>query len=228
MLLTQSDLLLDDPFAFFVLLVAVGISLLIGISFHEAAHAYSANALGDSTAARLGRITLNPKAHLDPTGTVMLLIAGFGWGKPVPVNPFRLRSRNSMAIVSAAGPLANLMLAISFAMLFQFGILEAGGFTREELRTVSPTAWLNLIGAYGVSLNLILAAFNLLPLPPLDGGGILSGIAPERWLPAVDALQRVGPILLIGVIGISFLTPISPLGFIFGPVLDLAHVLVSG
>ena len=102
MLLTQSDLLLDDPFAFFVLLVAVGISLLIGISFHEAAHAYSANALGDSTAARLGRITLNPKAHLDPTGTVMLLIAGFGWGKPVPVNPFRLRRRNSMAIVSAA------------------------------------------------------------------------------------------------------------------------------
>ena len=229
MLLARSDLLLDDPFAFFVLILAVAVSLLIGITFHEAAHAYSANKLGDPTAARLGRITLNPKSHLDPTGTVMLLVAGFGWGKPVPVNPLRLwNGRRGVAIVSAAGPATNLLLALAFASLFQVGLLEAGDFSRAELRTLDPGAWLNIIATYSVLLNLILAAFNLLPLPPLDGGGVLAGVVPREWLPAVTWLQRVGPIVLIAVIGLSILTDLNPLGFVFGPVIDFAGFLMSG
>ena len=228
MLLTGSDLLLDDPLAFFVRLLAVAVSLLIGITFHEAAHAYSANKLGDPTAARLGRITLNPKAHLDPTGTVMLLVAGFGWGKPVPVNPLRLwNGRRGVAIVSAAGPATNLLLALAFASLFQVGLLEAGDFSRADLRTLDPGAWLNIIATYSVLLNLILAAFNLLPLPPLDGGGVLAGVVPREWLPAVAWLQRVGPIVLIAVIGLSILTDLNPLGFLFAPVIDFAGFLMA-
>lgn len=228
MLLAQTDLLLDDPFAFFVLLAAVAVSLLAAITFHEAAHAYSASKLGDSTAARLGRITLNPKAHLDPMGSVMVLVAGFGWGKPVPIDPGRLRhGRQGIALVSAAGPMANIALALVIASLFQIGLLEAEGFSRAALRTLDLGAWANLIAAYSVLLNLVLAVFNLLPLPPLDGGGILAGIAPREWLPAVEQLQRYGPIVLVAVIGLSILTDLDPLRFLFGPVIDFANLLMG-
>ena len=228
MLLAQTDLLLNDPFAFFVLLLAVAVSLLVAVTFHEAAHAYAAAKLGDSTAARLGRITLNPKAHLDPVGSVMVLVAGFGWGKPVPIDPHRLRyGRQGVAMVSAAGPMANVALALVFASLFQIGLLEVEGFSRTALRTLDPGAWVSLVATYGVLLNLVLAAFNLLPLPPLDGGGILAGIAPREWLPAVAQLQRYGPIVLVAVVGLSVLTDLSPLRFLFGPVIELADFLMT-
>lgn len=228
MLLTQSDLLFDDPFAFMVLAIAVIVSLVVGISVHEFSHAAAATALGDPTSSRLGRLTLNPKAHLDPAGSVMLLVAGFGWGRPVPVNTGRLRGdRRGMAAVSVAGPVSNLVLALLVGMVFQAGLLEAGDFSRTALRTLDPLAWLTLIATYSVLLNMILAAFNLLPLFPLDGGNILRGVAPRQWLPAVSRLERVGPVLLIGAIGLSVLTNVSVLGFFFDPVLDLAWRLIS-
>lgn len=228
MLLANGSLLLDDPFAFFTLIAVVAVSLLIGITFHEAAHAYVARKLGDGTAARLGRITLNPRAHLDPAGTLMLLIAGFGWGKPVPVNPARLwRGRRGVAIVSAAGPGANVLVALTFAALFQVGVFEVGGFSRAELQTLDPGAWLNIIATYSVLLNVLLAAFNLLPLPPLDGGGVLGGIVPEEWLPAVAWLQRVGPVALIGIIALSIFTDLRPLGFLFDAVRTVADFLIG-
>ena len=115
MLLAYRDVLLGDPFAFVVLVVAVAVSLTIAITFHEFAHAFAANRLGDPTAARHGRLTLNPKAHLDPTGTIMLLIAGFGGGRPVPVDVPRLpHGRRGMAIVSGAGPASHLVPAPAF------------------------------------------------------------------------------------------------------------------
>lgn len=229
MLLAYGDVLLDDPFAFVVLIVAVAVSLLIAITFHEFAHAFAANRLGDPTAARLGRLTLNPKAHLDPTGTIMLLVAGFGWGRPVPVDPRRLRNgRRGMAVVSAAGPLANVALALGFALLFQLGIVTSGGGVFiESLKELDPVAWATVIATYGVLLNLVLAAFNLLPISPLDGGGILLGIVPRPWLPAIARVQRYGPFVLVGVIGFSLLTGVSVLGFLFEPVLDLAARLMS-
>ena len=152
--------LLDDPFRAFVWFVAIAVSLLIAITFHEASHAVTALRLGDDTAARLGRVTLNPKRHLDPAGTVILLIAGFGWGKPVPVNPSRLRTgRTGMAMVSAAGPMANVALAVGFALLFRVGVLDSS-ITRDDLQSLSPMAWASLIAWYGVALNLLLAVFQ--------------------------------------------------------------------
>ncbi len=228
MLLAFRDVLLDDPFAFFALLVAVAVSLTIGITFHEFAHAFTASRLGDPTAARLGRLTLNPRAHLDPTGTIMLLIAGFGWGRPVPVDPRRLwNGRRGMAIVSAAGPASNVVLALAFALAFQLGIVTSGGGVFiGALKELDPVAWATDIATYSVLLNLVLAAFNLLPIAPLDGGGILTGILPRPWLPAVAKLQRYGPVVLIGIVGLTFLTDINVLGFLFGPVLDLAARLM--
>ncbi len=229
MLLATGGLLFDDPFAFVVLMVAVGTSLLIAITFHEFAHAYAANRQGDMTATRQGRLTLNPLAHLDPAGTILLLVAGFGWGKPVPVNPARLRSgRRGMALVSAAGPFANLVLALAFSALFQLGIVSFDGFTGSALRSLDPGAWLAIIASYAVLLNLILAAFNLLPIAPLDGGGILMGLAPRQWLPAVAKIQRFGPLVLILLIATTYLTDLNPLGVIFGPIRDLAFVLTNG
>ena len=226
MLLWNADLLLDDPFSFVVLIVSVAASLLIGITFHEAAHAYTARRLGDATAARLGRITLNPKAHLDPTGTAMLLIAGFGWGKPVPVNPYAL-GRRGVAVVSAAGPASNLLLALAFAALFQLGVLEAGGYSRAALQSLDVRAWLTIIAHYSVLLNLVLAAFNMLPVHPLDGGGVLAGVVPRALLPAVAWLERFGPILLILVIAAQFVGGLRPLSLLFGPVYSLAGVLLG-
>ncbi len=228
MLLAYRDVLIDDPVAFVVLLVAVAVSLIIGITFHEFSHAFAANRLGDPTAARLGRLTLNPKAHLDPTGSIMLLIAGFGWGRPVPVDVRRLRNgRRGMAIVSAAGPASNLALALGFGLLFQLGIVTSGGGVAiGALKEFDPLAWATLIASYSVLLNLVLAAFNLLPIAPLDGGGILTGILPRAWLPAVAKLQRYGPLVLIGVVGLTYLTDINVLGFLFEPVRDLAARLM--
>ena len=227
MLIFNSGLLLDDPMAFVVFMSAIAIALLVGITFHEASHAFAASLQGDMTAKRMGRLTLDPRAHLDRAGTIMLLLVGFGWGKPVPVNQLRLRNgRQGMAFVSAAGPASNVVLAFAFASLFQLGLLSADDISSRALISVTPGEWLTLIGFFGVLLNLILAVFNLLPIPPLDGGGILAGIAPRQWMPAVATLQRVGPIVLIGIIGTSLITRVSVLGFIFDPVRDLAVAMV--
>ena len=223
MLLFNADLLLDDPMAFVVFMSAIAIALLVGITVHEASHAAAASYQGDQTAARLGRLTLNPAAHLDRAGTIMLLVVGVGWGKPVPVNPLRLRNgRRGMALVSFAGPASNVVLAFLFAALFQLGLVSLDDITRSALRSVTTGEWLALIAFFGVLLNLILAVFNLLPIPPLDGGGILAGLAPRQWLPAVAKLQQVGPLLLIGIIGTTYLTGTSVLSFIFDPVRELA------
>jgi Zn-dependent protease len=228
MLIFNAGLLLDDPMAFVVFMSAIFISLIIGLSFHEASHAYAARLQGDLTATRMGRLTLNPAAHLDRGGTLMLLIVGIGWGKPVPVNPSRLRNgRQGMAFVAVAGPAANFVLALLFASLFQLGIVTPDDLTRRALLSVNPGEWITLIAFFGVLMNLMLGVFNLLPIPPLDGGGILAGIAPRQWLPAVATLQRVGPVILIGIIGASLLTGSSLLSVVFDPVRELAIKMIS-
>lgn len=222
MLLAGRDLLFNDPSGFVLLFGAVAVALLISISVHEASHAAAALSLGDATAKRLGRLTLNPKAHLDPTGTIMLLVAGFGWGKPVPVNTAALRNgHRSMALVSFAGPASNVLLALAFAAVFRLGVLDTGGVG------LSLGGWLALVAFYSVTLNLILAVFNLLPIAPLDGGAILRGVAPDAWLPAIKRLETVGPIVLLAIIGLQFLGFANILGIIFDPAIAFADALIG-
>jgi Zn-dependent protease len=188
-------------------LIIIIIAVLIAIDVHECCHAWVAAELGDPTAKSLGRVSLNPIVHLDPLGTLMILITaatgfGIGWGKPVPVDPYRLRygPRVGMGIVSLAGPSANLATAALLAIPFRMGATLLPNFLLELLFIVSM-------------VNIGLAIFNLLPLPPLDGYGVLMGVlgsirAPwaYRWSYAMARYERYGPmILLLVIIGNRFI-----------------------
>lgn len=153
------------------------IVIMIVFTVHEFAHAYSAYKFGDDTAYREGRVTLNPMVHLDLLGSILLLIAGFGWAKPVPVNASRFKHRRVMSIiVSAVGPLSNLLMAfvgmLIFYVLFATGIMQAG--------SVGVRDALHVFFSYFISINLLLFVFNLIPLPPLDGYRIVSEFLPLR------------------------------------------------
>ncbi len=154
--------------------------VLIAITFHEFAHGYVAYKLGDNTAKNQGRLTLNPLDHLDPIGSLMLLIAGFGWGKPVEVNPRNYTRKISMetgeAIVSAAGPIMNFLLAVIFTIVY-FIIYKYSGQT--FLNSTTGTVIMTLI-LYTISINIGLGVFNLLPLPPLDGSKIIMPFLPSK------------------------------------------------
>jgi Zn-dependent protease len=194
--------------------------LLFSISAHEAGHAWMSNKFGDDTARLLGRITLNPLAHTDPIGTLLIPIASFifshlgasialiGWGKPTPVNPLRWRNKDlANVMVSIAGILANLIIAIVALCLMYLGdFLHLFG-PGSVLQSFEEPIVLFLFTAY--SLNVALAFFNLLPFPPLDGSKILYTILPDSMKPAIEALERFGFIILLlamqtGIFGIIF------------------------
>lgn len=172
--------------------LAVGLlaSLLIAISVHEYAHAWMADELGDSTPRNMGRLTLNPLAHLDPLGTLMILFAGFGWGKPVPVNPYYLRPgwRKGTAMVSLAGPVANLMTAAIFGLPLRLENLIGGS---PLLSSFSETFWVIMY------INVMLALFNLIPIAPLDGFKVALGLVPPRWATSLARYEAYGPMILI-------------------------------
>jgi Zn-dependent protease len=187
--------------------------LLLGIAFpvHELAHAVAARYLGDDTAERLGRITLNPLAHLDPWGTLLFALTGFGWARPVPVNPYRLRGdpRWSFALVALAGPASNLLLAVLFAALFRsFSAIAEPGFIGNVAQIVLFIA---------VQLNIFLALFNLIPVPPLDGSRLLAALLPEQGQIWMDQLERYGFLILFalaatGLLGQLISAPAALLG----------------
>jgi Zn-dependent protease len=182
-----------DPFT---LLAKVAI-LLLALPIHEFSHAFVANRLGDDTAARLGRLSLNPLRHLDPLGSLMIFFVGFGWAKPVPVNPYRLRHghRAGYALVAAAGPASNLALAVLIAAFWRVGLL--GNL---------PAGAANFILVF-MSINVALCLFNLIPLAPLDGSSVLNGIIGEQAARALAPLQTYGPILLMGLFMLSYISP---------------------
>jgi Zn-dependent protease len=187
--------------------------LLLGFAFpvHELAHAVVARYLGDDTGERLGRITLNPLAHLDPWGTLLFALTGFGWARPVPVNPYRLRGdpRWSFALVALAGPASNLLLAVLFAALFRsFSAVAESGF-------IGNVAQVALVIA--VQLNIFLALFNLIPVPPLDGSRLLAALLPEQGQIWMDQLERYGFLILFalaatGLLGQLISAPAALLG----------------
>jgi Zn-dependent protease len=178
-------------------LIARVIVLLIAFTVHELAHAVTADYLGDPTPRRMGRITLNPIKHLDPFGTIMLIIAGFGWAKPVMVNPMNMRGnpRTAMAIVAAAGPISNLIMAALASLVFRLGLAEFSLYAPSG--TLPPPGF---ILSEFVWINLILAFFNLIPVPPLDGSKILFAILPGDLVYRLRPIEQYGFIILIGII----------------------------
>ena len=182
-------------------IIARIIVLLIAFTVHELAHAVTADYLGDPTPRRMGRITLNPLKHLDPFGTIMLIIAGFGWAKPVMVNPMNMRGnpRTSMAIVAIAGPLSNFVMAGIAAIFFRTGLVDI-----NSLMTGAGTLSLTNLLFQFLYINLALAFFNLLPVPPLDGSKILYAILPAEMVYRLRPLEQYGFMILFLVV---FLVP---------------------
>jgi Zn-dependent protease len=185
-------LLLHNPLAF----ILIAIPLLYSIILHELAHGWVAYRMGDSTAKRMGRLSLNPLKHLDPVGTIMLFVFGFGWAKPVPVNFNQLRDRHgAMIAVAAAGVTANMLLAFAAMLL-------------DRLLAPSSASLLGVLLYFMAQINIILAAFNLIPLPPLDGSKILMGFASPRVQNALLRIEPYGFFILIGLLYAGVLNPV--------------------
>ena len=173
--------LFTNPISFFAWFVA----LLVAISVHEFSHAWAAFRLGDATAKYEGRLTLNPLAHLDTIGTLMILLAGFGWGKPVPVNPLNFDNpRRDHALVALSGPLSNFVVSFILSLFLKLP-LGAAGLLLEVF--LLPT----------IILNISLGVFNLLPIPPLDGFSVVCGFLPREFAFKWEELQRYGLYILI-------------------------------
>jgi Zn-dependent protease len=198
--------------------IAVGIVILVAFPVHEFAHALAAYQLGDSTARLFGRLTIDPRAHIDPVGAILLAVAGFGWAKPTPVNPYNLRGgRNGEALVALAGPLSNLVLAAAAALPLRF-IFSTG-------MDVPPLVVNTLVIL--VTLNLLLMVFNLVPIPPLDGSKVLFAFLSPRlswqWRPI---LEQYGFIILILVF---FFPPGNSIGgSILRPILNAIYGFLVG
>ena len=198
------------------------VALVVAITIHEFSHTVVANGLGDTTAKCLGRLSLNPLKHLDPSGTAMILLAGFGWGKPVPVNPHRLaHAATGASLVAAAGPFSNLAVAFLLAIPIKIGILDYTGFgiySVAELIDGGILSTLSILFTLIISLNLLLAVFNLIPLAPLDGSRMLEGFIPRGHSASYARLQQYGPVILIGIIMMEYAMGLGILGTLIGPV----------
>jgi Zn-dependent protease len=198
--------------------------ILLALTLHEYAHAYVAYRYGDDTAKLAGRLTLNPLAHLDLLGTLMIFIVRFGWAKPVPVDPTRLRDpKKDMLWISAAGPLANMFLALASGLLLRIGLSIAG-----------PTAEHSFAGLFllmlfwSLRINLALAVFNILPIAPLDGSKILFGLLPPEHEHIAVHLQRYGPFILIGLIFLGRTAGVPVLGALIWPFVDFFSKIFAG
>ena len=186
--------------------------ILLSLSLHETAHGFAAWRLGDPTARNLGRLTLNPMKHLNPLGFLCMMVAGFGWANPVPVNARYFRKpRRDMALTSLAGPVSNLLLALVFLLLLRFlglGVLWEQVFLAPSEFTRNLAYFAILFLYYGVSMNVTLAVFNLLPVPPLDGSRILMALLPWQLYYKVMRYERVIYIVLLLALAVGVLTPV--------------------
>jgi len=192
------------------------ITLVISLTFHEFAHAWTATRFGDYTPVANGRLTLNPLKHLDPLGSLLMIAVGFGWAKPVPINPSAMRTRSGVMWTSLAGPFANFLLAIFAAIPLRLG--------------VSPSQS-NLIGYFLINfmeLNLLLMLFNLIPIAPLDGEKIAEYVWPPSWGAVLDRISRFGPAVLLVVLFLLPYLGINILGAVMnGPLNNLVLILLG-
>lgn len=208
------DQLFNNPLSFFFWLIA----LVVAITIHEFAHAAAAERLGDPTPRLMGRLTLNPAAHLDPLGTLMLLIARFGWGKPVQFDPFNLRHpRRDSAIISFAGPASNFLAAIAGAILLQLLLSVRLALVAQPVMGLFTAILTGLLQPL-IVLNVILAVFNLVPIHPLDGFKIVGGFLPEEYARQWAELEPYGMIFLIFLIFPVF--GASPVNALISPVIN--------
>jgi len=196
------------------------IILLTAFSVHEFAHAWTANYFGDSTPRINGRLTLNPLAHLDPMGSLMLILAGFGWAKPVPVNPYTLQQRAPSALmwVALAGPLSNFLMAALAAIPFQLNLITLDDLYTSiaaQATTILPTA-AGFLWDF-ISINLVLMLFNLIPLPPLDGDKIADFFMPDRWRDQMSRIRPYGPMILILMFMVGPYLGVDIMSWILGP-----------
>ena len=197
------------------------ITLVIALSFHEFAHAWTANFFGDDTPRMNGRLTLNPLAHLDPIGSLMLVVAGFGWAKPVPVNTYALqrRSRSATMWVSVAGPLSNLLLAILAAIPLRLRLVPfaySSGFF--------PSAF-DFLSTF-IQINLLLMIFNLIPLAPLDGEKVAQYLFPRSWVNFLDTIRPYGPLILMALLFVLPRLGIDIIGWLIRPLFNLFWTLL--
>lgn len=203
-------------------------ALVLAITFHEVSHGYVANRLGDPTARLMGRLTLNPIKHIDPIGTVILpliltLLGGviFGYAKPVPINPANFKNpQKGMAISAAAGPVTNIVLAILSSVLLVLVVLPLSSFLQSDTANAILTP-IALMLQYSVRINIFLAALNLIPIVPLDGGRVLVGLLPYRQAMSYSKIEPYGIFILFGLIftGIAglFIFPLVRFLYIFVP-----------
>jgi len=180
----------------------------LAVAFHEFCHAWAATRLGDFTAKYQGRLTLNPLKHLDPIGFILMLVAGFGWGKPVPVNSNALKKRSDEALISVAGPVSNVI----FAFIVAIPLLILQNFSSLP-ETNAILVFLSTL----LEVNILLGVFNLIPLPPLDGFNIVRSLTPNAWQPSIEKFGKSGPAILIGIIALDYITGI-----------DLLYPLIMG
>lgn len=216
MVLSTITQYITNPSALFMLLVSVP-GVLIAITFHEFAHGYVAYKLGDNTAKLEGRLSLNPLDHLDPIGTLMLLLAGFGWGKPVNVNPSNYTRKISMekgeALVSLAGPLMNIILSIIFAIIY-FAIYK---FANATFLSSTVGNVLMLLISATISINVGLGIFNLIPLPPLDGSKIIMPFLPYKAKQWFRNNEQISYIIFV----VIWITGIA--GIIISPAINVVY-----
>jgi Zn-dependent protease len=199
------------------------ITLIIAVTVHEFAHAITADRLGDMTPRDAGQLTLNPLKHLDVFGSLMILLAGFGWGKPTPINPAALRQRTRFGViwVSLAGPLSNLLLAAAAAIPIRLGLVQM----------VLPTGFLPTPGEFlyvFFYLNIVLAIFNLLPFPPLDGEKVVSELLPASAAAVYDKIRPYGPFVLMILIFVGPRFNFDLIGMIMTPLINGVQTLLLG
>ncbi len=197
--------------------------LIVAFTVHELAHAVVADYLGDSTPRLHGRLTLNPLAHLDPLGSLLLLVAGFGWAKPVPINPAALRRHTpaGVMLVSIAGPLSNLVMAFLAAIPFRLGLLYP-----SLPRGLFPN--LSQVLTQFILINLVLFLFNLIPVAPLDGDKILPYFLPPQWEWRFENLRPYGPVILLVLVFVAPMLGLDVLGLVvFRPAVSLFHLFVG-